>query len=84
MSDKTTTKKSAGNRRKSRELALKGLYQHLLSPKELRLIVREMADEPDFTHADEGYFRSLRKIGLTMYWSVVYTEILKQVQDNYF
>lgn len=60
MSDKkTTTKKSAGNRRKSRELALKGLYQHLLSPKELRLIVREMADEPDFTHADESYFRSL-------------------------
>lgn len=60
MSDKkTTTKKPSGNRRKSRELVLKGLYQHLLSPKELRLIVREMSDEPDFAHADEGYFRSL-------------------------
>ena len=60
MSDKkTTTKKPSGNRRKSRELVLKGLYQHLLSPKELRLIVREMADEPDFAHADEGYFRNL-------------------------
>jgi len=32
--------KPTGNRRKSRELALKGLYQYLLSPKELRLIVR--------------------------------------------
>jgi N utilization substance protein B len=51
--------KPVGNRRKSRELALKGLYQYLLSPKELRLIVREMADEPDFARADETYFRSL-------------------------
>ena len=51
--------KPSGNRRKSRELALKGLYQYLLSPKELRLIVREMADEADFARADETYFRSL-------------------------
>lgn len=51
--------KPTGNRRKSRELALKGLYQLLLSPKELRLIVREMADEADFARADETYFRSL-------------------------
>ena len=51
--------KPAGNRRKSRELALKGLYQYLLSPKELRLILREMADEPDFARADEAYFRNL-------------------------
>lgn len=61
MSDdkKVVSKKPAGNRRKSRELVLKGLYQNLLSPKELRLIVREMADEADFARADEGYFRSL-------------------------
>jgi N utilization substance protein B len=51
--------KPTGNRRKSRELVLKGLYQLLLSPKELRLIVREMADEADFSRADETYFRSL-------------------------
>ena len=51
--------KPAGNRRKSRELALKGLYQYLLSPKELRLILHEMADEPDFARADEAYFRNL-------------------------
>lgn len=61
MSDdkKVVSKKPAGNRRKSRELVLKGLYQNLLSPKELRLVVREMADEADFARADEGYFRSL-------------------------
>lgn len=55
----TKSTKPTGNRRKSRELALKGLYQLLLSPKELRLIVREMADEADFARADETYFRSL-------------------------
>jgi N utilization substance protein B len=64
MSDnqKQTVSKSSkpvGNRRKSRELALKGLYQYLLSPKELGLIIREMADEADFVRADETYFRSL-------------------------
>ncbi|CEN55419.1 transcription antitermination factor NusB [Candidatus Methylopumilus turicensis] len=64
MSDNPTqsaikSTKPTGNRRKSRELALKGLYQLLLSPKELRLIVREMADEADFARADETYFRSL-------------------------
>ena len=51
--------KPSGSRRKSRELALKGLYQYLLSPKELRLIVHEMADEAEFSRADETYFRSL-------------------------
>ena len=51
--------KPSGSRRKSRELALKGLYQYLLSPKELLLIVREMADEAEFSRADETYFRSL-------------------------
>jgi N utilization substance protein B len=30
-----------------------------LSPKELGLIIREMADEADFVRADESYFRSL-------------------------
>jgi len=35
------------------------LYQYLLSPKELLLIVREMADEAEFARADETYFRSL-------------------------
>lgn len=55
----TKSTKPTGNRRKSRELALKSLYQLLLSPKELRLILREMADEADFARADETYFRSL-------------------------
>ncbi|HSH74033.1 MAG TPA: transcription antitermination factor NusB [Methylophilaceae bacterium] len=53
------TIKPGKNRRKSRELVLKGIYQHIVSQKELRLIIRELADDPDFDRADEAYFRQL-------------------------
>jgi len=51
--------KPGKNRRKSRELVLKGIYQHIVSHKELRLIIRELADDTDFDRADEAYFRQL-------------------------
>ncbi|MFA6178648.1 MAG: transcription antitermination factor NusB [Candidatus Methylopumilus sp.] len=51
--------KTGKNRRKSRELVLKGIYQHLVSNKELRLIIRELADDAEFDRADEAYFRQL-------------------------
>src|SRR4051812_32607935 len=51
--------KVSKNRRKSRELVLKGIYQLFLNQKELRLIIRELADEPEFDNADEEYFRQL-------------------------
>lgn len=51
--------KSGKNRRKSRELALKGIYQGLMNQSEVRKIVRDMADDMDFHRADEVYFRQL-------------------------
>lgn len=51
--------KPGKNRRKSRELVLKGIYQHIVSHKELRLIIRELADDGDFDRADQDYFRQL-------------------------
>lgn len=60
--DKETDKKSAKagkNRRKSRELALKGIYHSLMNRSELRQIRRELADDPDFDRADEDYLRQL-------------------------
>ena len=51
--------KVSKNRRKSRELVLKGIYQLFLNQKELRLIIRELADEPEFDNADEDYFHQL-------------------------
>jgi N utilization substance protein B len=60
--DKEADKKSAKsgkNRRKSRELALKGIYHSLMNQSELRQIRRELADDPDFDRADEDYLRQL-------------------------
>lgn len=60
--DKELDKKSvkAGkNRRKSRELALKGIYHSFMNKSELRQIRRELADDPDFDRADEDYLRQL-------------------------
>lgn len=51
--------KSVSNRRKSRELALKGLYRHLIGRTGLHEILRDSADDPEFTRADQGYFRQL-------------------------
>lgn len=51
--------KAARSRRKSRELALKGIYLGLMNQKEMREIMRELADDPDFDRADDEYFRQL-------------------------
>jgi transcription antitermination protein NusB len=59
MNMKEKPKKMSGNRRKSRELVLKGLYQHLISPKPLNELMRELAEEVDYAHADTGYFKTL-------------------------
>ena len=51
--------KSGRNRRTSRELVLKGIYRSFLNQSDLKLIRRELADDPDFDRADEDYFRQL-------------------------
>jgi N utilization substance protein B len=51
--------KSGKNRRKSRELALKGIYQGLMNQSEIRKIIRDMNDDADFHRADEVFFRQL-------------------------
>ncbi|ADQ85357.1 transcription antitermination factor NusB [Methylovorus sp. MP688] len=51
--------KASRNRRKSRELALKGIYRNLLNQADFRAILRELADEPEFDKADQEYLRKL-------------------------
>ena len=53
------TTRTGRNRRASRELVLKGIYRSFLNQSDLRLIRRELADDPDFDRADEDYFRQL-------------------------
>jgi N utilization substance protein B len=58
MSEKKP-KKPGKNRRKSRELVLKGIYRLLLSGGEVRDIQRDLADDEDYAKADEAYFQEL-------------------------
>jgi N utilization substance protein B len=53
----STPRKST--RRRSRELALQGLYQWQLSRKEAVMIAAELAENPEFAKSDVGYFRTL-------------------------
>lgn len=57
MSDtpNTTAAKGKGNRRLSRELVLKGLYQHLLSGNAEKTIMSQLAEDPTFARADQDY-----------------------------
>jgi transcription antitermination protein NusB len=58
-SETKTAKKPSRNRRKSRELVLKGLYRLFLNGGGVDEILRDLADDDDCAHADEDYFRIL-------------------------
>jgi N utilization substance protein B len=47
------------SRRRSRELALQGLYQWQLAGKEPVMIAAELAEHEDFAKSDVAYFRTL-------------------------
>ncbi len=58
MTDKPPAKPGR-NRRKSRELALKGLYSLFLSGNALQDILRELSEDEDYARADQEYFSAL-------------------------
>jgi N utilization substance protein B len=59
IEDVAVTKKSSGNRRLSRELALKGLYQYFLSGNSEKNIYVHLTEDPLFARSDQGYCSSL-------------------------
>lgn len=58
MSEKKP-KKPGKNRRKSRELVLKGIYSLLVGGGDIRDIMRNLADDEDYARADAEFFREL-------------------------
>lgn len=56
---KDAAKKTGKNRRKSRELVVKAVYRGMLNESELKQIFRDMTEDPDYSKADEGYFKQL-------------------------
>jgi len=51
--------KGGKNRRKSRELALKGIYRKFLNDLPVSQLERDLKDDEDFARADEEYFHQL-------------------------
>ena len=56
---KSVQNKPAQNRRKSRELALKGIYSLLMCERDLKQTMQDLAEDADYAHADQAYFRAL-------------------------
>lgn len=51
--------KLSQNRRKSRELVLKAVYRGMLNTGEIKQILLDAQDDPDYAKADEAYFKNL-------------------------
>ena len=51
--------KTSQNRRKSRELVLKAVYRGMINASELKQIIADAQDDPEYIKADEAYFKSL-------------------------
>lgn len=55
----TKKPRTSHNRRKSRELVLKAVYRGMINASELKQIIADAKEDPDYAKADEGYFRQL-------------------------
>ena len=58
----TTTnkkRKMSKSRRKSRELVLKAIYRNMMNESDIKQILLDMQDDPDYNKADEAYFKQL-------------------------
>ncbi len=52
-------RKSSKSRRKSRELVLKAIYRRMMNDSDIKQILLDMHDDPDYIKADEVYFKQL-------------------------
>ena len=51
--------KISQNRRKSRELVLKAVYRGMINASELKQIISDAQEDPEYIKADEAYFKNL-------------------------
>ena len=51
--------KTSQNRRKSRELVLKAVYRGMINASELKQIISDAQEDPEYIKADETYFKHL-------------------------
>jgi N utilization substance protein B len=58
-SAKKDSSKNGKNRRKSRELVVKAVYRGMLNQSDLKQVFRDMMEDPEYSRADEAYFKQL-------------------------
>ncbi len=51
--------RTSQNRRKSRELVLKAVYRGMINASELKQIIADAKEDPEYAKADEAYFKQL-------------------------
>lgn len=51
--------KTSQNRRKSRELVLKAVYRGMINAGEIKQIILDAQDDPEYIKADDAYFKHL-------------------------
>ncbi len=51
--------KTSQNRRKSRELVLKAVYRGMINASEIKQIIADAKEDPEYAKADEAYFKHL-------------------------
>ena len=66
--------KTSQNRRKSRELVLKSVYRCMINTADLKQVILDAKEDPEYIKADEAYFRQLLD-GVTSKTSELDTQI---------
>ena len=66
--------KTSQNRRKSRELVLKAVYRCMINTADLKQVILDAKEDPEYIKADEAYFKQLLD-GVTSKTSELDTQI---------
>ena len=75
-------KKKINNRRKSRELIMKGVYRALVNNFDINQIKKDIQDDPDFIRADEVFLLEVMN-GVFDNFDLLKKEIITYLDKNY-
>jgi N utilization substance protein B len=85
MTDKRSLKapkKKINNRRKSRELIMKGVYRALVNNFDINQIKKDIQDDPDFIRADEAFYLEVMD-GVFDNFDLLKKEIITSLDKSY-
>ena len=80
--DLKSSKKKINNRRKSRELIMKGVYRALVNNFDINQIKKDIQDDPDFIRADEAFYLEVMD-GVFDNFDLLKKEIITYLDKSY-